>query len=325
MRRPRSQRAKRRKVTPRRPPAGGAIVRSERTQEREFGGLLAVGELLAVSLNGVLQPDPARAVVPVTDRGLLLGDAVFETLRSWRGRLPFLPQHLRRLRASADALSLQLPPDEQLAQELGALLAGAGGGDVRLRLQVTRGDGPAGLDPGPGGTERRIGLASALSPPPTPRLAALVAAGRPATLRPSPTIKTSSYAPSISALLAARAAGAEEALRVDDDGRVLDAAAGNLFVVRDGALVTPPADGRLRAGVTRELLLSLAPACGLVVREAALPAAELSTWHEAFVCSSARGLAPLAAVLHAGGRHALLAPGPVTQALGVALTALARG
>ena len=82
-------------------------------------------------------------------------------------------------------------------------------------------------------------------------------------------------------------------LLVDEDGSVLEASRGNLFVVRDGVLVTPPADGRILPGVTRRRVLQLAAALDIPVREEAVALERLADAAEVFVTGAVRGIEPV--------------------------------
>src|SRR3954470_12413959 len=92
--------------------------------------------------------DGAHARIPVNDHGLLYGDGIFEGIRAYGGKIFELEAHLSRLQYGARALHLQLPGGlPHMREVVTRTLAAYGGGDVYLRLIVTRGDGPLGVDP----------------------------------------------------------------------------------------------------------------------------------------------------------------------------------
>jgi para-aminobenzoate synthetase / 4-amino-4-deoxychorismate lyase len=106
-------------------------------------------------------------------------------------------------------------------------------------------------------------------------------------------------------------------LVVDDDGTVLEVSRGNVFAVRGGALVTPPADGRILPGVARARVVDVAQAAGLPLEERAVSREELASADEVFVSGSVRGVEPVRA--YAGARWE---PGPVTPGVAAGLRRL---
>jgi len=128
-----------------------------------------------------------------------------------------------------------------------------------------------------------------------------------------PQLKTLNYLPAVMALRFAFAEGCQEALLTDRHGKLLEGSTSNLFLVRDGRLVTPPSRLGLLAGRTRALVLRLAPEAGLEVEEAAIERRDLLTAAEAFLSGSVKEIVPLVRADGApvgGGR-----PGPVTRDL----------
>jgi para-aminobenzoate synthetase/4-amino-4-deoxychorismate lyase len=113
----------------------------------------------------------------------------------------------------------------------------------------------------------------------------------------------------------ATAAAGAEPLLLDLDGEVLETARGNVWIVEGGTLLTPPADGRILAGVTRSLIFELAPAAGLRARAARVSLARLAGADEVLVTSAVRGVQALTACSGLGARKA----GPVAAALAEAL------
>lgn len=228
------------------------------------------------SVDGELSPlDDLQ--VPATDRGLLLGDAVFETLRTYDGRLFALQDHLDRLERSLRGIGMSsLPPRERVArwgrEAVAATLdevqqAGLTTTDdppaCVLRLTVTRGSGPPGLSAKGAGPPRVIVIGRFL-PPPAPevyerglRVVTARVKRSPVAVQ-DPTIKATSALNLIMARMEADQAGADEALLTDAEGRYLEASTANLFVVRGSEYWTPRgADGVLEgvtAGVVQELL-----------------------------------------------------------------------
>lgn len=284
-----------------------------------------------IDLDGRLLP-PGEARLPVQDRGLLLGDSVYEVLRTYGGRPFEQALHLARLARSAALAGLDLPWDEaRCARELERTLAASLGGDApdpeaapwnagerSLRVLMTRGGGEQAPEVPPAA----VIIAEPLRAPP---LAAyregvkllLVEADRG---RVDPAAKSGNRLTHVLALRAARAAAAHEALFVDAAGRVTEGTSSNLFAVRAGRLVTPPLAAGILEGVTRGVVLALARRSGLPVEEAPLRADELARADELFITSTAREVLPATRLGDAAvgdGR-----PGPVTLALHRAFRAL---
>lgn len=263
---------------------------------------------LAVSIDG--RPvDGPEARIPATDRGLLLGDGVFETLTAGPEGLVAGPAHLRRLGDGLRRLELPWPVRPAvLLDELRAAHARVGAARTVLRVAVTRGDGFTLA--GPSGPPRRVIWARPAGPDDPPRgLVARTVAWAPG---PLADVKCTSYAEVVLLARRARALGVDELVRVDAAGDVLEAVAASVFAVVGGALWTPPLDGRILPGVTRARVLAAARRRGLRVIEARLPGALLAAADEVFVTSSVRGVA---AIVGLDGRPlGDGAPGPMTRA-----------
>ncbi len=274
---------------------------------------------MIVWLNGTCLP-AAEAAVPLLDGGYLYGDGVYETFRVYGGRPFDLAGHLARMARNLEALEYRWRPEAGAVHDALSQVLKANGwerADARARLTVSRGadpDDPMPLSGHPdlsptvslvvralGGREdgwQRDGIALLSMP-------AAYARGN------FPHLKTLNSLPTVTALRRARAAGCDEALLVDAEGRVLEAATSNVFLVRGRALVTPPLELGLLAGRTRALVLDGAAALGLEVREEAFGPAELAAADEAFLCGSVKEVVPVTAVdgRPAGGGR----PGPVTR------------
>jgi branched-chain amino acid aminotransferase len=230
----------------------------------------------------------------LTDRGLTLGDGLFDTSLARNGKIFRREAHLERFAAGAAALGIPL----QLEEAARALDALAGSiRDGALRLTLTRGGGARGL---------RIpdNLKPILFGAATPGRGELIltslslatTAIRRNETSPSSRIKTLTYLDAILANREAQAKGADEALFENSTGHVACAATGNLFALFGTRLVTPPlADGVL-AGTVRALILDHAKACGLKPAEESLPLADWLKADAVFVTNSLRLLAPCSAI-----------------------------
>jgi 4-amino-4-deoxychorismate lyase len=262
------------------------------------------------------------------DLALVRGEAVFEALRTYGGRPFRLEAHLARLAASARAIELPLPGGlEDLAARA---IDAAGGGDLILRLICTKG--PEGIPPGSaeGGPmafaictdlpasfeeERRRGL----------RLVLLTTATDPLLRAAAPWllagVKTISYAANMAAQRTARSRGADDAVLVGLGGELLEAPTATLWWRVGHTLHTPSLELGILAGITRAVLLDLAPTLGLKVLEGVFTAEDLAAADEAFLSSSTRELMPVVEV--DGAAIADGHPGPATGDLHSALRHLA--
>jgi branched-subunit amino acid aminotransferase/4-amino-4-deoxychorismate lyase len=272
---------------------------------------------MLVWLNGRFV-DARRARVSALDRGLLHGDGVYDTWRTYGGRPFALAAHLRRLGAATRRLGLPSPgPLAAWDSRTRALLRRNGLADGAARLTITRG--AAGAGPAP---DREAPPTVLLTVRPIPAdLPALQAHGVAVVLLPFArdagpgwgAVKLVGHASAVVGKTIAVRRHAFEGLYVTPDGRVTEGTTTNLFAVLGRTLVTPPADGAILSGVTRELVLRIARREGLRLREAPLPATAVRRAGELFVTASTIEIVPVTRVdgrAVAGGR-----PGTVTQRL----------
>jgi branched-chain amino acid aminotransferase len=278
-------------------------------------------------IDGVITPlEDAR--VSVLDRGFLYGDSVFETIRTYEGRPFALGRHLSRLEHSASLVHIPLPvPSAELAREVLEAVAAAGFPESYVRLMITRGQGELGLDPALAERPLRVILVQPLSPPPEEAYAKGIGAVTYVTRRasdqtPAAGAKIGNYLVSVLAMRDARREGAGEALIVDAEGRVVEGATSNVFFVRGGALVTPPEDAGILAGISRAIVLDVAREANLAVEFRAPVIGELGSFDEVFISSSIREI--LAVVRIDGRAVGAGLPGPTYLRLLSAFRARAR-
>jgi branched-chain amino acid aminotransferase len=272
----------------------------------------------AVSIDGVVHA-PEDASVSVYDRGFLYGDAVFEVLRTYRGAPFALDEHLARLRRSAERVFIELPvTDAELEEEVHAALAAAAGDECYLRVMVTRGHGPLGLDPALATHPLRVILVEPVAPPSRDAYVHGIAAITVSTRRAADDTnasgaKIANYLTSLLAMREARSRGAQEALVVDRNGHVVEGASSNVFVVEGGRVATPPESAGILAGITRAHLIAAARNAGVPVEERALLRESVLAADEVFVSSSIREVLSVVRVDdHPVGTGA---PGPVAREL----------
>ncbi len=267
---------------------------------------------------------PERAVVSVYDRGFLYGDSVFEVIRTYAG-VPFgLAEHVARLHRSAAKLAIELPWSQQeLVDELAREVREAGFSESYLRVVLTRGAGPLGLDPDLAVGPTRVTLVHPLTLPPREIYRDgvalwLASAPRATDGTAAEGAKASSYLANLLALREAKGHGAYEPLFVETSAAgarlALEGGSSNVFAVFGERLVTPP-ERRILSGVTRRHVLAAAPEAGLAVEVADLPIDRLLAADEVFITSTIREVVAVVRVLD-GARTVTIgrgAPGPVTR------------
>jgi aminodeoxychorismate lyase len=250
-----------------------------------------------VFLNGQFLPE-AQAVVPVNDRGFLLGDGLFETMRV-AGRRPFrLPQHLERLARGAEFLKIKLPftPDK-LNGFAGQLIEQNKMPDAILRLTLTRGPGGRGYAPNGEGKPTVVMTLHPLPPPPNPAGWNLVTSSfRIPAGDPLASFKTTSKILHIMARTEAAEQGTDEALLLNTNGEVAETAGGNLFWVQDNTICTAPEECGALPGITRAVVLEICQALGLKTDKRAIKPEALRNFAGLFITQSVFGIVPVAAL-----------------------------
>lgn len=270
------------------------------------------------SVNGEITPaDQAR--VSVLDNGFTFGDAVYETLRTYGGRPFHLDRHLERLRRSARRLAIDLPAtNDALTRDLDLLLDEAANPESYIRIIVTRGVGDISyhFDRVKGPTV--VMAVKPYAPFParcyTDGVAVILSSVRrnpPQALDPS--IKSCNLINNILAVQEAQARGAFEPILLNETGEIAESASANVFLVKDGTLITPPLEAGILPGVTREIVLQLAAPAKIAVREEPVAVKDLLAADEAFLTSTLKGVMPIASV---DGRPVGAGrPGPVSLRL----------
>ena len=272
---------------------------------------------LIVSIGGRLSHRNEAGVSPF-DSVVQGGDAVWEGLRLYNGRIFRLDQHLARLRRSAQALAFtEIPPDEEITAEIRRTLAANGMTDnVHIRLTLTRGVKiTSGMDPRLNQSGPTLIVLPEHKPPvyDAGGITLITASTRrhsPDTLDPK--IHHNNLLTSILAKIEANVAGADDAVMLDQHGFVAETNATHLFLVTGGVLGTPTT-AACPEGITRQAVLDLAATAHLPVEVGDYSQTQLYTADEVFVTGTMGGLAP---VLHIDGRQIRDGkPGPVTLRL----------
>lgn len=258
-----------------------------------------------------------KAVVSVFDQGFLYGDGLFETLRSYNGKIFLLSAHLRRLQKSAQRLGILIPKAEEIEQRLYETLARNGLRDAMIRLTITRG-------------KRRWQEANGEDIPTLVIFAryfegypeklykkgiacCIVTIRRNAKSAQDPAIKAISFLNNVLARREAMAMSVQEAILLNPEGYLAEGSISNLFWVRSGRLYTPGKSVGILAGITREVVLKLAKKEKIHLTEGFYRKGALCNADEAFITNTGFELMPLTQVDQkkiGTGR-----PGPVTKKL----------
>ncbi len=216
--------------------------------------------------------------LPPDDRGLTLGDGLFETLLARDGQLVAFEAHLRRMAHGCGVLGLP-EPDAVLALQLclDALAdAGLGAGRAAVRLTLTAGSGGRGLNR-PATPAPRLFATAAPSPRPTTPAGLIIARARRNEGSPASRLKSLSYLDNVLARAEAAAAGADEAVMLNTRGQVACAGAANLFWLSQGRLCTPALQCGVLDGIVRRQVLTAMLATGQRAEEVAVGAEALAS------------------------------------------------
>lgn len=256
------------------------------------------------------------AKISVYDHGLLYGDGVFEGLRSYSSQVFRLEAHLERLWDSAKAIWLEIPiTREAMAKAVNETLRANNIEDGYIRLVVTRGAGSLGLDPNRTSDPQVIIITDHIQLYPKELYEQGLEIVSVSTVRNhsaalSPRIKSLNYLNNILAKIEGLQANCVEALMLNTRGEVAECTGDNIFLVRNGALLTPPVDAGILEGITREAVMELAREAGIEVREVALTKHDVYIADECFLTGTAAEVIPVVKV--DSRRIGTGKPGPVT-------------
>ena len=271
-----------------------------------------------IYLNGKIVPEK-EAVVSVFDHGLLYGDGVFEGIRTYHGKVFRLEDHIDRLYRSAAVIALSIPiSKEEMAKAVVETCKANDCMNGYIRLIVTRGVGGLGLNPYLCKEPQVIIIAGAIQLYPKELYEKGMAVVTVGTVRNqveaiNPRIKSLNYLNNVMAKIEAINAGVMECIMMNPQGFVAEASGDNIFVIRGKQLLTPPVWCGALEGITRQVVMELAPSCGLTVKEDVLTRYDLFTADEMFLTGTA---AEIISVTNVDRRTiGSGVPGPYTQAL----------
>jgi branched-chain amino acid aminotransferase len=273
-----------------------------------------------VNVNGRISAGD-EAVVPVFDHGFLYGEGVYETLRTYDGRLFLFDRHMRRLRNSARLIDLAIPfSDDDLAGHIRDTMAAASlhMSEAYVRVLVTRGVGDLTYDLKATPKPSWVIIVKPLPSPPAEIYArgvkvVLVDIVRNHPQSVNPMIKSNNLMNSALAAQQALKHGGFEAVMRNYRGELTECTQSNLFIVQNGVALTPPLESGLLPGITREFVFEVGRGAGIDVREEVLRDTDLFSAGEAFLTSTTREIVPIVTVDErkiGDGK-----PGPVTLTL----------
>jgi branched-chain amino acid aminotransferase len=282
----------------------------------------------AVNING-RPSDAVHATVSVFDHGFLFGYGVYETLRTYN-RVPFLfDRHMKRLRASASMIHVPVPVDdrEMLRRIDQTMDAVAGLTEGYIRILLTRGEGDFSYDVKAAASPTLVIVVKDFPEPPAAKFEKGIRIATVSIMRNhpnsvNPLIKSDNLLNNALAMQEALAKGGEEAVMKNHRGEIAECSQSNLFIVRNGAALTPPLDAGLLAGITREFIFEVGRACGTPVSEAVLNEHDLRAADEVFITGTTREVTPVVAIddyTIGDGR-----PGPVSRRLLATFRRMAR-
>ena len=273
---------------------------------------------LLVYIDGQYYPK-SQAKISVFDHGLLYGDGVFEGIRAYKGVVFKLKEHIDRLYRSAHVITLKIPlTKEEMLRAVIETLRKNNLKDSYIRLVVTRGEGDLGLDP------RKCPKATIIIITDTISLHEKGAKENGITtmfswVRRNPVdatsheIKSLNYLNSVLAKIEANANGVDEALCLESNGYIAEGVGENVFIAKNGELLTPPTSTGALAGITAEVITQLIAKLGLKLTVTNLTPFMMFTADEAFFTGTAIEMVPIREVNKR--QIGTGKPGPITKKL----------
>jgi len=273
---------------------------------------------LTIYLNGKFVKEE-EAVISVFDHGVLYGDGIFEGIRAYHGRVFKLKEHIDRLYESAHVIQLNIGlSEEEMAEVVLETCRRNNLDNAYIRLVVTRGKGDLGLDPKKCANPSVFCIASGIQLYPDELYEKGMSIVTVPTRRNNPEalnprVKSLNYLNNIMAKMEATLCGVPEALLLNNEGYVTEATGDNVFIVKNGVLMTPPAYLGLLEGITRNTVMELAREKGIPVAEKLFNRLDVYVADECFLTGTAAELIPVVSV--DGRTIGNGQPGPMTKDL----------
>ena len=252
---------------------------------------------LLIYLDGKLVPE-SEAKVSVFDHGLLYGDGCFEGIRIYNGRVFRLTEHLVRLYESARSICLTIPISiEEMEKATVETVAANNLRDGYIRLLITRGVGPLGLNPYQCPKAGIIIIASGITLYAAEKYETglnliTCATRRPTPAALSPQVKSLNYLNNIMAKIECIQAGCEEGIMLNEQGYVAECTGDNVFVIKNGQVYTPTIASGALNGITRMAVIEVMREMGLQIHEITMTRHEIYTADECFLTGTAAEVIP---------------------------------
>lgn len=253
---------------------------------------------MEVYINGKYYPKE-EAKISVFDHGLLYGDGVFEGIRVYGGKVFKLNEHLKRLYDSAKQILLEIPlPQEKMFQEVLSAVKRNKIPDAYIRLIVTRGMGPLGINPFQCQEPQIIIIVDKIQLYHEEvyqdglKLITATVLRTPAESL-SPQIKSLNYLNNILARIEAVHAGASESIMLNQEGHVTECTGDNIFMVKKDQILTPSVESGILVGVTRGCVIDIGRKLGYNIKETELTRHDLYAADEVFLTGTAAEVVPV--------------------------------
>jgi branched-chain amino acid aminotransferase len=256
---------------------------------------------LIIYLNGEFV-DEEEAKVSVFDHGVLYGDGIFEGIRAYNGRVFRLDEHINRLYESAKSILLDIGmTKDEMCEALLETLRTNNLRDAYIRLLVTRGKGDLGLDPRNCGKPTVVIIAAQVQLYPEELYekgleVVTVPTRRNVVEGVNPRVKSLNYLNNIMAKIEANLAGVSEAILLNSEGYVTECTGDNIFIVKNGEVITSPPFLGILEGVTRNSIMEVAKEMGYSVAEKVFTRHDIFTADECFLSGTAAELVPVVKV-----------------------------
>ncbi len=266
-------------------------------------------------LDGKIQP-VNQAKISILDHGFLYGDGIFEGIRFYNNKAFLLTPHLQRLDDSAKAIALEHPyTHKEMSKIINRLIQHYPEKDGYIRLIITRGKGALGINPEHCQNPQLVIIIDRLqlvnSQVTSKGAQLIIAATRRLTADGlDPRIKSLNYLNAILAKIEANHANADEAIMLNQSGKVCEGSADNIFIVKNKQIFTPPVSDGALSGITRELIMQLAEQQGIHVIQQSLGAYDLYTADECFLTGTGAEMIPVSTI---DGRKIKSCPGRIYQ------------
>lgn len=273
---------------------------------------------LEVYIDGKFFPKE-EAKISVFDHGFLYGDGVFEGTRAYNGRIFQFDEHIDRLYDSAKCIAMEIPITKEVMKKAHReTLLRNNLRDAYIRTVVSRGYGDLGLDPRKCPRPSVVIIADKIALYPQELYekglrVITVPTRRNLPEAVNPMIKSLNYLNNILAKIEANLAGVPEAIMLNQEGYVAECTGDNIFIVKDGVIVTPMTSFGALRGITRKVALDLAENLGIRVVEGMLTRYDIFTADECFLTGTAAEVIPVVEV--DGRKIGDGIPGPITQKL----------